>query len=370
LKKKINSVSKNLERAKKDLEENKIKIVNKESNKNSDLNENKNSSNFNKRSHLSQSKQSTRNSESTSEISKFNRNLSANKKSLTFSSKNFNLINNKNNNKNSNFDFQEISNDKYEDEENLNMNNRNNIKIISTKIEKNNENIDSYKINNQPINLGNSSDEKSLFFSDEELDKKIKYLEKNLLGDKNKMKNEKAIILDSEMNNYNKENLNSTEEDNMYMINKDLNHKFDNLLDLEESMKKLNQILEFSNKSSLKFKLEQEVSTPPKIHDEQNLDIISYSEYEEKEPLPYKMESSKFSIKITPQNTNLNPKIQNNNKTIDISKSKRVFHIDEKIMKGNIEDSNANHSYENLDYLKDLLLQTKSDLENLNKKFD
>jgi hypothetical protein len=313
------------------------------------------------RKNLSQTPNSLRNSRRQSELPKYKKNISASKKSLTMTSKNLNI--DRNVKIDPNIDLHENLDDKRQDEEILYLNNRNNIKIISTKIEKTNEINNTHKIIQQAENLYNTSDERRNFFNDEDLDLKIKHLEKNLLCNKKDFLPEFNMMKNKEENPY------DPEYDVMCIMNKDLNHKFDNLLDLEESMKKLNQILEFSNKSSLKFKLEQEVSPYPNNEYERNNLSINYSDNDEKEPLPYKMESN-LPNKLIVHNDKVISKQQNNGKTIDLSKSKKVFHIEEKILKCNYEDNNGSDSFENLDYLKDLLLKTKSDLENFNKKFD
>ena len=338
MKKKINSVSKNLEQAKKDLEENKIKKEQKnltvklgEERKKSPFKRNKSSSSFD----INYEKE---------------RNFNKNKRI------NLNLSHKKSHSKNKTIlrdtgnTFHENTNWEEEDSEILKFNRTTNIKIISTKVEKTNENTQiNHKLMKHGLNLNlinqvdNFEEREKDYFSDEVLQEKIKQLEQNLFGNNKTNDENKSNKASHQKENEHEKSFESAPEESLYNMNKDLTNKFDNLLGLEESMKKLNQILDYSNKSSLRFKLENQKLSP---------------RIEEEEPLPYKIENT-FSNFHSKENI-ITPK----KKTIDLNKSKKVFNIDEKVLLNPPQPEEE----EDLDYLKNLLLKTKSDLDNLNKK--
>ncbi len=352
---------------------------------------------------------------------------------------------------------------KFEADENLEIIPMN-IKINSTKVEK----FDSEKRNT--VNLNNMT--KADFLLDEDLNEKLRKLEENLLGGKEKI-NKQQIKSNDEYQNKVLEYKTKKEENNFPSekrfnsplkrdneiydsegdeerelftnMNNDMIKKFDNLNDLEEGMKKLNQILDFSAKSSMKFKVNHEndffdknletkqnnynlnTNTYANFIKENNFDnkfeeniyqknknihFDNYVDHDEElnEPIPYKTQKSEnfekpnfnknykmdnysLPIKNSPiinqNSSNANPNNTNTNefkpshyvpktKSIEINKSRKVIDIDKTkyiqahhinndiIAREAIVDENG----DDLDYLKSLLLKTKSDLENFNKNLE
>jgi hypothetical protein len=368
-----------------------------------------------------------------------------------------------------------------------------NIKINSTKIEKTSENSE------KRITTNLSSMTKSNLLLDEDLNEKLRKLEENLLNKNNKetktfvkdLENDsKNTNIDFEKNsrkniqedinfkyNSNKENLKfwnppenqeinlpnsplrkpdqvyeSDEERHLFSnMNNELIKKFDNLADLEEGMKKLNQILDFSAKSSLKFKVDYENDfirdnfkndteydrheiNPGKYKiSQQKLNTDYKKEDELSEPKPYISDNFNYNpnnpnhaannldyhnkffgeeIYSLPKVNYISEKnytdttqynenkfsLNNKNiqirehlpktKSIEINKFRKVIDIDEtktvNPQNYNFFSNNTNinmninnttspreqvfdESMEDMDYLKNLLLKTKSDLDNLNK---
>ena len=204
-------------------------------------------------------------------------------------------------------------------------------------------------------------------------------------------------------------------EDIIEDVNKDLMSKFNNLSDLEESMKKLNQILDFSSKSSLKFKLQKDDEDSQSDNYEK---IIIKDNRREKDnqfkssknerkfetavlinerlvdeinnELDYKTNSipqpisspQKIDVKYprttnnktqnTPTNLNISYKPPHT-KSIEISKTRKV--IDFENSKNLSYNTHTNNNFmqeeeeENLDYLKDLLLKTQADLNSIKNNF-
>lgn len=399
-----------------------------------------------------------------------------------------------------------------------------NIKVNSTKIEKNSE------IFEKKISSNLSSMTKSNFLLDQELHEKLRKLEDNLIYKNNKdakrsendleftskkintnalntansantdidfdadvEKNEtnennnrkyskEQPYISSNLKNFkNSENLNicknnhenqgknftnsllrktdevyeSEEERHLFSnMNNELIKKFDNLADIEDGMKKLNQILDFSAKSSLKFKIDQESNfsrenlehetdfdkydinhdhdhekhkiTKDKLNtnNRKNDDLRDYREFNDfndfREPTPYNAENLNLNFNlnrnnpipyhkpITPAQNTQN--IQNSQfipktKSIETNKFRKVIDIDEtktlnpqnysffsNNTNKNAQINNMNNmnninnihnitspsssekffdeSMESMDYLKNLLLKTKSDLDNLNKNLE
>lgn len=280
------------------------------------------------------------------------------------------------------------------------INTQQNIVINSTKVEK--------QINTQTPTK-TYSNKTNFIFDDEEYNRKLKVLEDNLLV--TNVTKDKFQIKDEENKFTNKNKIESfpelDENENYSIMNNDLIKKFDNLTDLEEGMKKLNEILDNSNKNSLKFKVNYEKEDSFAFENESKIDNSnSYFRQEsllyddEKEPTPYKNDQNLYTHKEDILNKNFPNKFQNappvnpnliinKPKSIEINKMRKVIDVDaqnnfnnfnyenfdnNKTRKDFFYTNNTNNSLneqdENLDYLKELLIKTKIDIDNHNKNFD
>jgi len=220
-------------------------------------------------------------------------------------------------------------------------------------------------------------------------------------------------------------------------INRDIKQKFDDLNGIEESMRRLNDILDYSSKSTMKFKFEQGQNSERNDYlnenrneyinnqmntNEQNRGNDKKYSYENEssetlnslnkknnmnyinilsngistEPVnsiprfPYKSNpSSSSQDKISTNYLNnqngysgysYNPSHkENNKKSISIPINRNVVDMDngQKYFSSNKEKSNSEYiekqedpNLNDLDYMKDLLMKTKRDLDDLNKKFE
>lgn len=440
MKKKINSVSKNLEIAKKDWSENMLQSSQKEKEREKGKNVNRyNTDSFQTKTRISNSNirpatfTNNRERSTSAKANKIRKSTQNTNKTMHVKQKSMNNLHKNmtgfptnifdaNINKVDN-NFQSPNED---DNEIQFVRNPVEIKIISTKVET--------KIEKTKSNLGNLN--RTNFLLDDELNEKMRILEEKLLNKKEGTVDDKfGELLHSNQNNQYKHD----EAEDITELNEDLKRKFNGLTDLEEGMKKLNEILDFSSKSSLKFKFETENKSIDKdensdrqdkfnnleekfnkmlgFNQTSNFKLDSYSNQNLQNPnsnsnytklsKPQQNKSSSNFVTATmgdksdvigntlekQKNFAMTNKysLYNNNElqeptpyekispSVDksVNPPKRV-EIQRKVIdvdKSRVGQSCAYDNYDKeeeseLDYLKNLLMKTKSELDKFNKKFD
>lgn len=198
---------------------------------------------------------------------------------------------------------------------------------------------------------------------DEDLLNKIKALEDNLeKRNYPKKEDEKSFNNYNNKENYvvkedNLDKSKSIKDENEFLgMNDELVKKFGNLSQIEDTMKRLNQMLDYSSKTSLKFKYETEQQIDNKSQDHnlsyENSKDENYSGCDIDEPVPYKRDEI-YSIPKNPK------KVEINRRVIDFDEIRK----EDDLLDNEDED-------DELAYLKNILVKTKSDIDNLNKKFD
>jgi hypothetical protein len=397
LKRKINSVSKNLEKAKNSLKD-KEQIQGKEELYESEI---KYEENKGEDSSLHTSKLPNRGDNfATKNLKKEkDRSVSAIKKlKITKNHKNEDICEKKKYSSKINTikkDKNEEENDDYE----IKMMNPDSVKIIAAKVEK--------VIPQQEIKISSNTSnshmpKRKLDF--EEIDREIERLKRmknqNYFESEGYFQEEKVSIKDPDldynnflMNNAQKPNRNNIliespiknnldqdnieEEDDIVFMNENIKKKFENLSDIEDSMKKLNQILEISSKSSLKMRTDYELksyNTAPKNHIN---DVIASED--ELSPRPKDNFFQEINVKEKQNNFLLKqsfptPEFQKNTNQTQNSKrievNKKALDMSSVPMMSNYNfPQNKNNEVEDYKKLKDILMQTKKDIDELNKEF-
>lgn len=266
-----------------------------------------------------------------------------------------------------------LQKEKESDEDEIKMDSK--VKIVSTKIEKNEfedrinnlTNLSKHKLNVDDFNLST---------------------EKNISND---FKTEKNKNLG---NNLKKSNFNYLEDDiqddgNILDFNENLIKKFDNLTNIEDSMKKLNQILDFSVKSSYKAKYENEFNDKRDINKvvKNNPDIMEEEEDNLQDILFNTKKDDNLNMYLQNPIPNANPNKTplpknkdnySNNINNSAQAPKNVYEmatrkveINRKIIDVDSAHKTNSNNYlnpmedDNIKYLKDILLKTKNEIDTM-----
>jgi hypothetical protein len=190
------------------------------------------------------------------------------------------------------------------------------------------------------------------------------------------------------------ERVDESEGEEVVGINNDLIKKFDNLSNIEDSMKRLNDILDYSTKSSLKFKYDYDFGIENNDKQEDKNSFLQYEKEENDE------DSERMRIMQKHQNylDEANTSSSNNNKLSQYKENKKnqnkfenekkkiitdvepqyhpkkaqiirkVINIDEERCLNNeneLLDTNKKDE-DDLAYLKNILMQTKKDIDSFN----